>query len=258
MTEETVTVRLRPEGALVSAVFLLRNTGNGVDLQMGFPDVSLESLSEAGALPGNPGASRIRAFQAAVDGVKQETKYREGIDSGSLADRERFGKRLEELRKLRLRMQEARAGLARAKAAGNRAAADAGAKDLEWLEEERQRAAYLGWFVWPVGFDAGKTRSVEVSYEVPLLEEARRGAGREKSFEYVLRTGAAWKGPIGKARILVRFEGGLAIADLARHAPSGGRLSENGVDWELTDIEPQEDVRIVLDPGRSRDKNRRG
>lgn len=103
-----------------------------------------------------------------------------------------------------------------------------------------------GWLLWNMAFEASQKRTVEVTYWVPYRPFYRPSLLGDRAFEYILKTGAAWKGPIGKAVISVTFGEGVTRKHLQVKAPEGAEDVEDGIRWVLTDLEPTEDVRIVV------------
>jgi hypothetical protein len=129
---------------------------------------------------------------------------------------------------------------------------------------------YARWFVWTVRFGAGARVTVKVTYRTP--PESRRfafnwpdgsasesacwnnpeeGALHDRMKEYwtgyVLRTGAAWRGPIRKARVEVRLKG-LDLETLRSVLPDGAKKVDGGLVWEFRDFEPDEDIFVTYNP----------
>jgi hypothetical protein len=106
-------------------------------------------------------------------------------------------------------------------------------------EEEKSLG---GWITWEMSFPAGESHEVEVSYRVPYRSRYRPTLLGHRDFTYVLKTGAAWHGPIGKAVIDVECGEGLERGHLCDIRLKGHRETGNGVRWELGDLDPEEDV----------------
>jgi hypothetical protein len=247
MPEETVELLLGKDSALVKASFVLRNEGQTVEIDMGFPDVPIQSLFRCGALPGTADAFRIRDFSAVCDGIACRSAYRESLKREDLADARKVRRRVEELARIRGKQEEVAKKLAAA-----RAGRDAGKEarlfeEMAALERAHREAAYAGWFVWTVEFPAGRTRKVEVSFRAPYVPASVRAPRGECALEYVLKSGAAWKGPIGKATIVAKPEG-EARPEVLAAAPAGWTRSGDVLRWELRDFEPDQDVRIDFKP----------
>ena len=62
-------------------------------------------------------------------------------------------------------------------------------------------------------------------------------------FDYVLKTGASWHGPIGHARIVCDL-GSIANYGPINFLPVGGRRKGRTITWDLYDFKPKEDVWI--------------
>jgi len=102
------------------------------------------------------------------------------------------------------------------------------------------------WYVWKGAFPSGESRH-EVRYRVKIVRHNMSG-----STGYVLHTGAAWKGPIGKATIRLAFGPGYSPDHILSLSPTeGARREKDRYVWELTDIEPtgKGDIRIVYSEG---------
>jgi hypothetical protein len=65
--------------------------------------------------------------------------------------------------------------------------------------------------------------------------------GPERSFTYVLKTGASWKGTIGRARIVCDIAGLRARGPL-QFQPAGGKIAGRKVVWEFRNFEPNKDI----------------
>jgi len=105
--------------------------------------------------------------------------------------------------------------------------------------------ADAGLHYWTVGFAAGAQRAVRVRYET-VREPAQVGQYMlVDHFVYVLTTGARWKGPIGRAEIV------LDLVDLTHDQitgahPEGCERTEGGYRWVLRDIEPTGNVAVYF------------
>lgn len=60
---------------------------------------------------------------------------------------------------------------------------------------------------------------------------------------YVLRTGALWKGPIGRAKVAVNL-GGIPLHALTDLFPGTMRVEPDRLVWEARDIEPSFDLSV--------------
>lgn len=92
---------------------------------------------------------------------------------------------------------------------------------------------------WPVHFDAGARRRIVCRYE-----DAYNGGGGmmlDLSLIYVLYTGATWKGPIGRGKIVARpgddFDWSVPLYYLAAGMPPA-RDDGAAVVWEFENLEP--------------------
>ena len=110
--------------------------------------------------------------------------------------------------------------------------------------KSRNEDGYSGWRVKNVHFGAGQSRTIVDTYRGGL------GASSDGSsfFEYVLKTGASWKGQIGSAVIRVDTRPMLRVFRLGDIKPTGSKVSGGIVTWRLTNLEPTEDISIIFKP----------
>ncbi|MBI3948379.1 MAG: hypothetical protein HY321_20860 [Armatimonadetes bacterium] len=95
------------------------------------------------------------------------------------------------------------------------------------------------WFTWRVRFAAGEDVHLRVTYDQVRPDKP----WCSHLFRYILRTGAAWKGPIGHATIRVRLPGHHHCRPIWA-VPAGYRFDGSIVSWELSDFEPDFDVAL--------------
>lgn len=233
MTKETVTVTLGKKGARVRAVFTLKNTGQATSLEVGFPDVAQASSHGSDDPPGDFSGYKLHDFAATVDGAAVEHGYKWVRNQESPREKAEIEAKIRELKE-------------NLEKAGDAKARERIERDLNWQQRRLEQWAWYGWLVWDMKFEAGQERRVEVSYGVPYRPPYRPTLLQEANFEYVLKTGALWKDPIGRALIEVKFADGLTAKNFASASPSGYAESGEGLTWDLKDVEPEEDVRIRL------------
>jgi hypothetical protein len=103
------------------------------------------------------------------------------------------------------------------------------------IENIDPRKPSLGrWRMKQVYFGAGKTRLIRVQYQTPLTW----AVGNQRVFEYLLYTGASWKGPIGKAEVIVRLMEYLPYRQVLA-LPAGYERQGNKLIWRWTNLEPK-------------------
>jgi hypothetical protein len=106
-----------------------------------------------------------------------------------------------------------------------------------------QGNSYRYWWVKRVRFGRGQTRVVENRY---IGGQGGMSSG-DRWFNYILQSGASWKGPIGRARIICDIRGLRDFADL-KFSPAGYRQRGHLLVWDLKNIEPTEDIHIAWFP----------
>ncbi|MDY0385283.1 NADase-type glycan-binding domain-containing protein [Trichlorobacter sp.] len=110
----------------------------------------------------------------------------------------------------------------------------------------------LNWYTYTVQFKPNQLRKISNRYWVYATEY--RGL---RSFSYIMRTGASWKGTIGKIQITAKLDEGLVYAGkrLARSGiviePDGFSMDSSGktLAWTFTDLKPDaaHDVQIFYE-----------
>lgn len=106
---------------------------------------------------------------------------------------------------------------------------------------------YAGWHAFAVDFATGQTRTVRNTYHGRLNWQSNGG----RAFEYVLHTGATWRGPIGQAEVIVRWQRDRDVApETLLASPSGYTLGRHELRWHFTDLEPtrEDDIRVYFRP----------
>jgi hypothetical protein len=90
------------------------------------------------------------------------------------------------------------------------------------------------WYLWDTYFDDNETRVIVVSYSLP------HGIVKNNlyyKFDYLLSTGAGWKGNIDTAEIIINlksFDRGLIL----KTSPDNYTTPDNQIIWKLYDFEP--------------------
>jgi len=91
-------------------------------------------------------------------------------------------------------------------------------------------------YAWTMSFKAGQTCTVRTTYSFyGTTYTAERGA------DYVLKTGKLWKGPIGKAEIVVQ---GVPSEYLSKIRPGGYFQRGDTITWHFESFEPDNDIYV--------------
>lgn len=115
------------------------------------------------------------------------------------------------------------------------------------VDAEDKRRVHRHWVCWPMRFDAGQKRRVEVRYEVETrdpLYVRPYSALQPRELIYVLKTGAGWKDVIGSARVLLRCADGLTFDHVETTSPAPTKKGEREWEWSFQNFEPDADVSI--------------
>ena len=103
----------------------------------------------------------------------------------------------------------------------------------------------VNWYIYNIDFSPYEKKKIQNKYWIINSSYTRYW------FNYILETGASWKGNIEKIDIEIKFEDGKLIYDINRIEPSGYVFNEknNSIEWRLSGIEPTKDHNIRIDYG---------
>lgn len=119
------------------------------------------------------------------------------------------------------------------------------------IVEHIDTRSQTSWYMKEVPFDAGQTRTVVDEYSTDLGSSSTAGDSAYEtslSFSYILKTGRNWKGPIGRAGIIVDTSGISTEHYEIAPSPKGFVLGKKTVTWTFTNFEPKDDIGINLIP----------
>ncbi len=124
------------------------------------------------------------------------------------------------------------------------------------VKEPRSLHDFAAALVWSVSWSAGETKLIRISYDMGEPEEYRRFVEGWR-LRYIVKTGALWKGPIGRADITIRltdhpiFSGSFAnwpnrrpnTLDPPYSYPGNARWVTNSeLTWHFENWIPDEDI----------------
>lgn len=113
-------------------------------------------------------------------------------------------------------------------------------KGLEPEGNNTEELYFPQWYTWKMHFDADERIKVVNKYWMV------NSSGGEDSewFDYILRSGATWKGSIGKVTVRVQMED-YDMSDTAFEQMKPTYIEEGGtIVWEAENIEPEQDINI--------------
>jgi hypothetical protein len=235
MTREAVKIRLERRTAKFHATFWLKNDRDEpVSLDVGFPDAVRYGYwsSDPKTEPAGP-MSKLRNFEVTVDGAPIKANPRYFRSKVSLR------KSVGLLQSYRRRERE----IAQEKDPEEKA------RLRDALGRERESLGWWfsgGWLAWRMAFAAGDSHRVVVSYDLPYRPAYRRQILGFNAVEYILKSGALWRGPIGQVTVEIELADGLSHEHMAKLEPGGYQKTKTGFRWDLESLEPTEDVKIVL------------
>ncbi len=184
MVAETVLVKPGKVGWDANCIFILKNTGESTEVQVGFPDVTNEG----------PGADltegTIKSFRCFVDGKEVQVEHKAGIQ-----------------------------------------------------DSLNSRITYPFAYIWRMSFKKGQVRAVRNTYNFGGLY---RSDGTIE-LNYILTTGASWKGKI-KSALIVFDLGKLDPRFTNSIRPPGYTIKDHQISWTFKDFEPEADIEIGLSP----------
>lgn len=103
------------------------------------------------------------------------------------------------------------------------------------------------WLCWPMRFEPGQARRVEVSYGVVTRDDFYTPPSplRNREVTYVLKTGAGWHGPIGSAEVILEL-GSRDSRHIVDATPRGYTIDHEGpcLRWKWKDLEPDFDILV--------------
>jgi tetratricopeptide (TPR) repeat protein len=123
--------------------------------------------------------------------------------------------------------------------------------ELPFSWNGRSQRQPVPWYIWEMGFGPQAVRNVEVSYRHIVMGIGGQPNPRLYVFHYILTSGAGWKGPIGKAEIVVKLPPWFQPGQLLMALPSGYRVSGNTIAWNLSNFEPKVDIGVAFMTPRS-------
>jgi hypothetical protein len=109
---------------------------------------------------------------------------------------------------------------------------------------------YPGYLVWEVSWQPGETKTIRVTYDMGGARRIGGGLVDGWSLLYVVRTGALWKGPIGKAEITIDFgrderSHRTSATPLVISHPKNSRwLSKRKLRFSFSNWEPKRDIEV--------------
>ena len=115
--------------------------------------------------------------------------------------------------------------------------------DVIFRNSEEALTEGVNWYIYNVDFAPYEEKKIQNKYWIINLIYGGRGG-----FNYILETGASWKGNIEKIDIEIKFEDGKLIYDVGHIKPSGYVFNKknNSIEWRLSDIEPTKDDNINI------------
>jgi hypothetical protein len=111
-----------------------------------------------------------------------------------------------------------------------------------WRSSPGRQGLYQG-FVWPNTVDRGAEQTVTIAYE--LTQEANPQGGWQ--FTYILKSGAAWSGPIGHEAVHIRAKKDLQMQPTSSSLQPQ-RQPDGSVRWEIDNQKPTTDVTVEITP----------
>ena len=114
--------------------------------------------------------------------------------------------------------------------------------DVIFRNSEEAITEGVNWYIYDVGFAPYEEKKIQNKYWII------NSSYSSYWFNYILETGAQWKGNIEKIDIEIKFEDEKLIYDIGEINPSNYIFNEknNSIEWRLSDIEPTKDDNIYI------------
>jgi hypothetical protein len=97
------------------------------------------------------------------------------------------------------------------------------------------------WYTWEVVFPPHKKLRLHNRYSTSFSTDSVSG----QWFEYILTTGANWKGPIGHVIVEVSYESKDDLWDrVVKVSPEGFTIKENTIKWEFRNHVPRQNIKV--------------
>jgi hypothetical protein len=116
-------------------------------------------------------------------------------------------------------------------------------------ETYRFEGPYKQWKVFDIDMQANAPRIIKVNYWVEPAPIKTAEKADLLHYVYTLRTGATWKGKIGRAVINVTLDG-IAPSRLVRVVPVGAVASQDGkvLTWTYQNFKPADNIEVTFRP----------
>lgn len=108
-------------------------------------------------------------------------------------------------------------------------------------DDPRSRGLTYSGYIWPLTLKAGETQEVKVIYSLRLPVQQNSAA-----FTYILRSGAAWSGPIGRELVRIQAVDGLRVQPAAARTLRPQQQPDGSWVWAFENAEPREDVHVTI------------
>lgn len=115
-------------------------------------------------------------------------------------------------------------------------------RKTSWPSSAGGQPLYQG-FVWPDTINRGAEQTVTIAYE--LTQDANPRGGWQ--FTYILKSGAAWSGPIGHEAVRIKPEKGLQLQPTSSGLQPQ-RQADGSVLWEIDNQKPADDATVEITP----------
>ncbi|RYZ98280.1 MAG: hypothetical protein EOP47_19700 [Sphingobacteriaceae bacterium] len=205
MVSEVVTADVGKDSSFVTCVFNMRNFGNAQDIDIGFPIMNFYLFEPPVSKPSRQLSSDF--FEQNY--LNQSNKNQFEVFVSGVA-----------IKKIGINVpKQLEAVLS---AAGNDRY-----KLLQDYENQNKP-----WYLWRVHFDKQQSLQIVVKYRLPS------GSHRTYNFfNYLLSTGAGWKGKIESAKVIVNFRN-IPKDQIISISPGGYKQYPTQLVWHFKDIEP--------------------
>jgi|SRR5574344_101510 hypothetical protein len=265
LLSEKVVVNLYPLSSKVECLFEMRNMGDSVTIEMGFPEMKFQQDVGPLFFNANRKISRQNAdeYTISVNGkiLDSSNIYFSKWLNNYLDKHDEEEEFIEEQRKKQYELEESiKVHPEESYSLQQQLDSLEQSYMKEYISFYSERSSILRtniesqvpFYVWREHFDKGEKKLIKVSYEIPngvtYIGDKKIGASNFLYFKYILSTGAGWEGTIGKVDIVLKISDGVDIRTIETVSPENYKYvsSSKKLSWQFNNLEPTDADNIII------------
>lgn len=260
MTSEVVNINLSKDSSIVECIFYLKNLGDSITIEIGFPEMNFEYYNDCYWVYKNKDknlfqiqidSDTIQNFKLKaprdLDSIYKEYTYIDSINNiyikkvdsinntnypMELWDKQDsiFNSELKQLDSLEVWRKQFTSEV----------------ELFRKIENLKMRKEYP-WYVWQVKFEKDEIKKIIVRYTMPTGIQ-RHNEKRYRYFKYLLNTGSGWKDSINTAEINIYINDNINLKHIIDVSPKKYKKSKKGrtISWNFKNLEPSIDDDIYV------------